>query len=169
MSSMQEYRILLIRGKLKASHLSQQEFVGVDDKYQEQAVHINCAFELLHHFCNFTRKLQSIYLIHFTESQNCRGWKGPLEIIQSTLLLKHIPYSRYIRKHSDESQMSPQETPPPLWAASSRILSHSKLFLTFVWISLCSALPCACIGRSHSEISSSSNLRPTAFKWLSVM
>lgn len=28
-----------------------------------------------------------------TESQNCTGWKGPLEIIESNLLLKQVPYS----------------------------------------------------------------------------
>ena len=37
-----------------------------------------------------------------TESQNCRGWKGPLEIIESNLLLKQVPYSRLHRQASRE-------------------------------------------------------------------
>ena len=28
-----------------------------------------------------------------TESQNCRGWKGPQEIIKSNPLLKQVPYN----------------------------------------------------------------------------
>ena len=32
------------------------------------------------------------------KSQGCRGWKGPLEIIKSNSLLKHILYSRLHRR-----------------------------------------------------------------------
>ena len=29
----------------------------------------------------------------FTESQNCRGWKGPPEIIESNCPAKQVPYN----------------------------------------------------------------------------
>jgi len=32
--------------------------------------------------------------LYLTESQNCRGWEGPLEIIGSNPLLKQVSYSR---------------------------------------------------------------------------
>jgi len=35
-----------------------------------------------------------------TESQNCRGWKGPPEIIESNSFAKQAPYSRLHRKVS---------------------------------------------------------------------
>ena len=38
-----------------------------------------------------------ISFLPFTESRNCRGWKGPLEIIKSSLSAKQAPYSRLHR------------------------------------------------------------------------
>ena len=35
-----------------------------------------------------------------TESQSCKGWKGPPEIPQSSAILKQVPYSRLHRKAS---------------------------------------------------------------------
>ena len=35
-----------------------------------------------------------------TESQNCRSWKGPLEMILSSALIKQVPYSTSHRKAS---------------------------------------------------------------------
>jgi len=32
--------------------------------------------------------------IDYTESKNCRDWKGPLEIIEANLPAKQAPYSR---------------------------------------------------------------------------
>ena len=55
--------------------------------------------------------------LNVSESQNCRGWKGALEITQFNPLLKQAPYRRLQRKASKWvfSWISPEETPPPLW------------------------------------------------------
>lgn len=53
-----------------------------------------CFLDLSHYWCSLLASLQ------FTESQNCWGWEGPLEVTQPNPLLKQAPQSRLQRKVS---------------------------------------------------------------------
>jgi len=53
-----------------------------------------CFLDLSHYRCSLLASLQ------FTESQNCWGWEGPLEVTQPNSLLKQAPQSRLQRKVS---------------------------------------------------------------------
>lgn len=70
------------------------------------------------------------------ESQHCRGWKKPIEIIQSNPLLMKVPYSKFQRKAStcvlnrDSTTHSQPEQPLP---ALCHPLKVKKLFATFMW------------------------------------
>ena len=86
--------------------------------------------ELSKNSCLFWLKISqpdSMFL-DFTESQNCRGWKEPLGIIESNLPLKQVPYSRLHRKASTQVLNISREgdTMPSLG-------NLFQFFLVFVW------------------------------------
>ena len=48
-----------------------------------------------------------------TESQNCRGWKGPPEIIESNPAAKQPPTAGYTGRHPGRSWISAEESNSP--------------------------------------------------------
>jgi len=86
---------------------------------------------------------------HSTESQNQRGWNGPLEIIQSNPLLRQAPYSRLHAKASRQflnvsregiHNLSGQLVPVLCHSQSKEVISHVRMELSmfrFVPIAFC--------------------------------
>ena len=77
-----------------------------------------------------------------TELQNHRGWKGPLEITWSNLLLKQLPTAGYTGKCPGRFWLSPEkDTTASLASLFQCFISLTvKLSLTFSWKILCSSL-----------------------------
>ena len=75
--------------------------------------------------------LPSIFPLIFTESQNCRGWKGPLEITKSSPTLQsRPPAADCTDRYPNRSWISPKkESPQPPWAAFSSAPSPSSPLL----------------------------------------
>lgn len=65
---------------------------------------------------------QALHDRAYWESQICRGWKGPLEIICSNSPLQQFP----IAGCTGRFWVSPEETTQPVWAACSSAPSPSR-------------------------------------------
>jgi len=78
-----------------------------------------------------------------TESQNCRGWKGPLGIIKSNTLLKQVPYSRLHRKSSRQVSNISTKRDYRLSGQPVPVLCHQVLLRTCMELPTFQFLPTA--------------------------